>query len=45
MAESLKVPKEQFEAVIRALLKSAPLPMKEIAPARKRKPTVKPKRG
>jgi hypothetical protein len=30
MAESIKVPKEQFEAVIRALLNTPPTPMADI---------------
>ena len=32
MADSLKVPKEQFEAVIRALLNTPPMPASETAP-------------
>jgi hypothetical protein len=30
VADSLKVPKEQFEAAIRALLNARPIPMAEI---------------
>jgi len=40
MAESVKVPKEEFERVIRALLSTPPTPMADIP--RKREP--KPKR-
>ena len=42
MAESVKVPKEEFERVIRALLNTAPTPMADIP--RKRKPKAKTKR-
>ena len=39
MAESLKVPKEEFEAVIKALLNTPPMPMTDIP--RKREPKAK----
>jgi hypothetical protein len=42
MAESLKVPKDQFEAVIKALLKAPPMPLSDIP--RKREPKAQPKR-
>jgi hypothetical protein len=39
VAESLKVPKDKFENVIRNLLNAPPLPMSDIP--RKRKPKAK----
>lgn len=39
VAESLKVPKDQFEAAIRALLNTAPSPLADIP--RKREPKAK----
>jgi len=42
MAKSVKVPKEEFERVIRALLNTPPTPMADIS--RKRKPKEKTKR-
>jgi hypothetical protein len=43
MAESLKVPKADFEAVIRAMLKMPPMPLSDIP--RKREPKAAPRRG
>jgi hypothetical protein len=42
MAESVKVPKEEFERVIRALLNTPPTPMADIP--RKREPKARTKR-
>jgi hypothetical protein len=42
MAEPLKVPKAEFEAVIKALLSTPPMPMAEIP--REREPKAAPKR-
>jgi hypothetical protein len=42
MAESLKVPKDKFEAAIRALLNTPPMPAGDIP--RKRAPKAKAKR-
>jgi len=39
MADSIKVPKEEFEAVIKSLLKMRPLPLAETP--RKRGPNAK----
>lgn len=43
VAESLKVPKDQFEAAIRALLNTPPTPMADIPRKREPKATAKPK--
>jgi hypothetical protein len=37
MADSLKVPKEQFESVIRALLNTPPMPASDIPRKREQK--------
>ena len=42
VAESLKVPKAEFEAVIKALLNTPPMPASDIP--RKREPKAAPKR-
>lgn len=44
MAESVKVPKEEFERVIRALLKTPPTPMADIPSTRLAKGAKPPKR-
>jgi hypothetical protein len=41
VAESLKVPKKQFENVIRALLKAPPMPMATISPKRPKAKSAK----
>ena len=41
MTESLKVPKEQFEAVIKALLSTPPMPANAITGKRPRKVNAK----
>ena len=43
VAESLKVPKAEFEAVIRNLLNTPPMPMSDIP--RKREPKEKKRKG
>jgi hypothetical protein len=41
MPNSLKVPKDKFEAVIRALLNAPPMPAMEITGKRERRPDAK----
>jgi hypothetical protein len=41
VAEIPKVPKDQFEAVIRSLLNAPPMPMSDIPRKREPKPPVK----
>jgi hypothetical protein len=49
VTDSLKVPKEQFEAVMRALLSTPPMPASDIPPKRepktKKQATKKPSRA
>jgi hypothetical protein len=45
VAESLTVPKDQFEAVIRSLLNAPPMPMADIPKKRKAKHSAKPKKA
>jgi hypothetical protein len=41
MTQNLKVPKDRFERVIRALLNTPPMPMTDILRKRERKPGAK----
>jgi hypothetical protein len=41
VAESLKVPKDKFEGVIKALLNTPPMPLTEITGKRQRRPDAK----
>ena len=41
VAESLKVPKDKFEGVIKALLNAPPMPLVEITGKRQRRPDAK----
>jgi hypothetical protein len=44
VAEIPKVPKDQFEAVIKALLNTPPMPMSDIPRKREPKPPKRPKK-